>query len=215
MTHDLRTGEEYCSNCCDNQSDEISSGLAMFRAYAIQNPDTLSHMFLKDDVDCSAEFASTVIEQIENKRISRIEKDEGAIPEVPDAPTGVNRKKKIRGRKAKMQFNPEACSGACCTEVHERGDATGNSIPDDNSVVSWDSMGPDRETGHRKQIMDYEHIGQHESDPRTEESVPVKAATAHNIPIDEPGRKKDAEDGELERKARSNYECFYGLPNGS
>ena len=63
--------------------------------------------------------------------------------------------------------------------------------------------------------MDYGHIGQHESDPRTEESVPLKAATGQNIPIDEPGCAKDAEDGALKQKATVNYELFYGLPRGS
>ena len=209
MTHDLRTGEDYCITCCDDQSDDTSSGLAMFRAYAIQNPGTVNHMLLKDDVDCSAEFAAAVIEQMERNRISRIAKDEAAIPEIPDARIGAERSKNIRGRKTKMQFNPGTCDGACCAEYHERGDDAGNSIPEDNSAVAWDSMGPDREKGHRKLIMDYEHIGQHESDPRTEESVPVKAATAQNIPIDEPGNAKDAEDGALKRKARENYEHFY------
>ena len=135
MTHDLRTGEEYCSICCDGQSDDISSGLAMFRADAIQYPGTVNHMLLKDDVDCSAEFAAAVIEHIESKRVSLIAKDEAAIPEIPDAPTGVERKKKIRGRRAEMQFNPGSCDGACCTEHHERGYAAGNSVPDDNAAV--------------------------------------------------------------------------------
>ena len=82
-------------------------------------------------------------------------------------------------------------------------------------MAAWDGMGPDREKGHRKLIMGYEHIGQHESDPRTEEPVPFKAATAQRTPIDAPGCMKDVDDGALKRKAMENYERFYGLPSGS
>ena len=103
---------------------------------------------------------------------------------------GKNRRRRDNAREAKRQakLKDEDDEKAMAELRHEYGLKL--SPPGDQSQMechltqesSLDSdvcgsMGPDREGGHRKLIMDYEHIGQHESDPRTEESVPSKADT--------------------------------------
>ena len=166
----------------------------------------------------------------EIKGTSTTTKDEIAAQEIPKAPEDATataeerfgrvqpmakHKKNNGSNKKKVQFGPGTCIGACCNEDRGRGDTSGICIPDANSVDAWDGMGSDREKGHRKLIMGYEHIGQHESDPRTEEPVPFKAATAQRTPIDAPGCVRDVDDGTSKQKAMENHERFYGLPSGS
>ena len=69
MNRDKLTGEYYCSSCCVDWNSGISDGLAMLRAYSVQNPAVVNPTILEDSVDVSVEFAAAVVEQIEHERL--------------------------------------------------------------------------------------------------------------------------------------------------